>query len=103
MASRNQPGGDRLDIAFDARNLPSEENLRQGSKLQSGAQHRRTIDVGIAVNLPVAQELGPFETGNHPQNSRLLPETHVILKTDQVVTGGSKIFLSKLHDGVGSA
>src|ERR1700719_3668563 len=82
MPSGNQARGDRLDVALNARNLTGEKYLGTRSKLQRCAEQRRPIDVCVAVNLSVSDELGFVEARDHLKNSRLICKTHVVLKTD---------------------
>ena len=55
------------------------------------------------MNLSEAEEPGPLQSGNHPQDAFLLAELEVILKPDQIVTVGALVFLPQLHDGIGPA
>ena len=69
--------------------------------LERFSQQSGAIDVGVAMNLPVAEEAGVFQAGNQTQHSGLLTEFQVILKSDQVVRVGSQVLLTQLHDRVG--
>src|SRR5580658_8316523 len=70
------------------------------SKLQRWSEQRGRVDISIAVDLPVAQKFGAFEARDHAKHAGLFGEAHVVLKAHQVVTLGTKIFLTKLHHGV---
>ena len=96
----SKPGGDRFHIAFDAADLSGEENLRVRFHLQRLGKQRGRIDVGVAVNLPVAQEARILESGDQAQDAGLLAELQMILKSDEVVGIGAQIFLAQLHDCV---
>ena len=61
------------------------------------------VDVGVAVDLPVAQEPRVLQAGNQAQHAGLIAELQVILKADQVVGIGAQIFLPQLHHSVGNA
>ena len=61
--------------------------------LQSLVQQRRGVDVGIAMDLSIAQEAGILKAGNQPQHAGLLAEFQMVLKADQVVGIRSQIFL----------
>ena len=76
----HQAGGDGFHVAFHARNLAGEEDLGPRAQLQRRGQQRRRVDVGIAMDLPEAQELGVLEAGNQAQDARLLAELQVILE-----------------------
>ena len=55
----------------------------------------------IAMNLPISQKFGALHARNHTQNPSLFTELQVVLKANQVVAFGAKIFLSQLHYGPG--
>ena len=58
-------------------------------------------DVGVAMNLPVAQEARVFQAGNQAQHARLLAELEMVLEADQVVAVGAQVLLAQLHHGPG--
>src|ERR1700690_3803627 len=66
-------------------------------QLQGLREQRRLIDVGVAMDLPIAQETGAFEARNQPQDTRLLPEFQMVLESDQVVGICPQILLPQLH------
>ena len=61
------------------------------------------VDVGVAVDLAVAQEGGVFEAGDEAEDAVLLAELEVVLEADEVVAVGAEVFLAELDDGVGPA
>src|ERR1700733_8554560 len=61
------------------------------------------MDVGVAVDLAVAQEGCVFEAGDELQDSVLLAVLQMILEADEVVAVGAEVLLAELHDGVGPA
>src|SRR5262252_7289333 len=101
MNSRDQAGGDRFHVAFDAADLSGEENAGMVLHLQSFAQERWSVDVCVAVNLAVSQETRVFEARDQAKDAGLLAKLEVILKSDEVVGVGAQIFLAELHYGVG--
>ena len=68
-----------------------------------GGEQRGSVDIGIAVDLAEAQELGLLQARDQPQHARLFAELHMVLESDQVEALGAQIFLAKLHDGPGTA
>ncbi len=98
--SCHQAGGDSFHVTFHAGNLPGEKNALGGAQLESGGYERRRIDISVAVDLSEAQELGRFETRNHPQHARLVAKFHVVLEADQVEAPRAQILLPQLHHGV---
>src|SRR5208337_3720906 len=68
--------------------------------LQGFAQQRRAVDVSVAVNLPVTQELRILEAGDEPKNVRLLTVLEVVLEADQVVGVRAQVLLAQLHHSV---
>ena len=61
------------------------------------------VDVGVAVNLAVAEEGGVLKAGDEAEDAGLLGEPEVVLEADEVVGVGAKVFLAELDDGVGPA
>src|SRR5947209_5537868 len=102
MHAGHQSGGDGFHVTFYSADLSGKEDLWMGFHLQGVSQQRGSIDVGVAVNLSIAQEAGVFEAGDQAQDLGLIGELKVILKSDQVVGIGTKIFLAKLNYGVGN-
>src|SRR5438309_2011466 len=74
-----------------------------GLELEGFGQQRWGVDVGIAVDLAVAEESGVFEAGNEPQDAALFSVLQVVLEADEVVAVGAEVLLAKLDDGVGPA
>ena len=99
----HESGGDGFDVAFDAGDLAGEEDFGARAQLQRGGEQRGGVDVGVAVDLSEAEELGVLEAGDEAQDARLFAELHVVLEADEVVAVGAEIFLAELHDGPGTA
>src|ERR1700677_996643 len=57
----------------------------------------RRVDIGVAVNLSVAEKARSFEARDQTQHVRLLAKFQVILKSDKIVRIGPQIFLPQLH------
>src|SRR5579872_1805374 len=55
------------------------------------------------MDLTEAHELSVLEPRNQPQDSRLLAESQMVLKADQVIAIGSQVLLPKLDHGPRSA
>ena len=85
MNASHQPGGDGFDVTFHAADLPGEKNVGMRLHLQSWGEKRGSVDVGVAMDLPVAQKAGVFEPRNQPQDARLLSEPQMILKSNEIV------------------
>ena len=94
-------GGNRFDVALDPGDLPREQHARMPLHLQRGKQQGGRVDVGVAMNLPVAQEARIFQAGDQPQHARLLAEAEMVLEADQIVGVGAQILLPELHHRVG--
>src|SRR5271154_4795364 len=78
-------GGDGFGITLDPRKLSGDEDTWPGAQGKALSQHRRRVDVGVAVNLTVAEKFRIFQAGNHAQNPGLLAELKVILEADEVI------------------
>jgi len=65
-----------------------------GSELQGFGEQRGCVNVGVAVDLAVAEEGGVLEAGDQAENASLLAKLEVILKADEVVAVGAQVFLS---------
>src|SRR5581483_6826909 len=57
----------------------------------------RRMDVGIAVDLPVAQKARVLQPRDHAENPRLLGKAEMVLETDNIVGVGAQVFLPQLH------
>src|SRR5271169_3916626 len=95
---RHQPSCNRLHVAFHTADLSREQNPWMRLHLQGFPQQRWTVDIRVAMNLPVAQKPRILQSGNHPQHARLLSELQMILESDQIVGIRPKVFLPQLHD-----
>src|SRR5579883_1026665 len=102
MHPGHQAGRDGLHVTLHARNLTGEKHVRPRAQLQRWREERRRVDVRVAMDLAVAQELGALEAGNHAEDARLLAELQVVLKADQIEAVGAQVFLPQLHRGPGS-
>src|SRR5205085_5915167 len=92
--SGHKSGRNRFDVAFYSANLAGEENVLVRFHLQRWTQERWRIDVGVAMNLSIAQESGILQSRDQAQNSCLLAVLQMILKADNVVGVGRQIFLA---------
>ena len=59
----HESGGNGFDVSFDAADLARQDHERMCSHLQRFREQTGRIDVGVAVNLPIAQEARIFEPG----------------------------------------
>ena len=98
---RHQPRGNGFHVSFHARDLPGEQHLGARAQLQRGRQQRGRVDVGVAMDLAEAQELGVLKPRNHAENARLLGELQVVLEAHQVEAPVAQAFLAELRHGVG--
>ena len=92
-----QTRGRVTHVTFCANNLPGKKQLRPSPKLHSWLKQFGCIDVRVAVNLPVTEEFGALQPGDHTQDSLLLAILEVILKSDDVIRAGPQILLAKLN------
>ncbi len=74
-----------------------------GFELQGLGEQRGRVDVGVAVDLAVAQEGRLLEAGDEAEDAGLLAVLEVVLEADEIVTVGAQILLAELDDGVGPA
>ena len=74
-----------------------------GAELERLGEQRGGVDVGVAVDLAVAQEGRVLEAGDEAQDAGLFAELEVVLEADEVVAVGAEVLLAKLDDGVGPA
>lgn len=61
------------------------------------------MEVGVAVDLAVAEEGGALQAGDHAEDAGLLAELEVVLEADEVVGVGTEVFAAELDGGVGPA
>ena len=74
-----------------------------GFELEGFGEQRGGVDVGVAVDLTVAEEGGVFEAGDEAEDAGLLTELEVVLEADEIVAVGAEVLLAELDDGVGPA
>ena len=74
-----------------------------GAELERLGEEVGRVDVGVAVDLAVAQEGGVFQAGNEAQDACLFSKLKVVLEADEIVAVGAEILLAELDDGVGPA
>ena len=55
-----------------------------GSELQGFGEQRGCVNVGVAVDLAVAEEGGVLEAGDQAENASLLAKLEVILKATRL-------------------
>ncbi len=60
-------------------------------ELQGFGEERWSVDVGVAVNLAVAEERGVFKAGDELEDAVLFAELQVILEAYQVVTVSAEV------------
>ena len=106
VEARQQACGDGFGVAFDARELAGKENWswftappRGGLQAQRFVEQCGRADVGVAMNLPVAQEARVFEAGDEAQDAGLVAPLEVVLEADEVVAVSAQILFAQLHDG----
>ncbi len=103
VAAGEQAGGDGFGVAFDAGELAGDEDGGVGAELEGFGEQGGGVDVGVAVDLAVAEEGGVFEAGDEAEDAVLFAELEVVLEADEVVGVGAEVFLAELDDGVGPA
>src|SRR5579875_2970997 len=74
-----------------------------GAELERFREQAGGVDVGVAVDLAVAEKFGVFESGDEAKDAGLFAELHVVLEADEVVAVGAQSLLAKLDGGVGPA
>src|SRR6202035_5527531 len=75
-----QAAGDGFGVALDARELAGDEDAGMGLELERLGEQRGRVDIGVAVDLAVAQEAGVFEPGDEAKDAGLLAELEVVLE-----------------------
>src|SRR5258708_28991107 len=55
------------------------------------------------MHLAEAQEFSALQARDHAQHTLLIAKAHMILKADQVVAAGARVFLPQLNHGVRAA
>ena len=103
VAARQHARCDGLGVAFDAGELAGDHDAGMGLELEGFGEQAGGVDVGVAMNLTVAQEGCAFEAGDEAEDAGLLAILEVVLEADEVVAVGAEVLLAKLHDGVGPA
>ena len=94
-----EPRGRALDVAFDARDLPREEDPRFPAHPEEAVEVRRRVNVGVAVQHPESNELRALEPWNRAEDALLLGNLELRLEPDEVVVLAREIVLAQLHDG----
>ena len=74
-----------------------------GAELEGFGEEAGGVDVGVAVDLAVAEEFGVFEARDEAEDAGLFAEFHVVLEAYEVVAVGAEGFLAELDGGVGPA
>ena len=100
-SGREQAGGDGLGVAFDSAELAGDQDGGVGAELEGFGEERGGVDVGVAVDLAVAEEGGVFEAGDEAEDAVLLAVLEVVLEAYEVVGVGAEVFLAELDYGVG--
>ena len=103
VAARDQARGRRLHVALDAAHLAREEEVGARARLPRVAQHRRAVDVGVAMHHAEAHELGVLEPRDQPQHARLVAPLDLRLEADEAPVVARERVLTQLHDGVRTA
>ena len=103
VQSREQPGGRRLGVSLDPRELTREQQGRVVPGGEVRRQGRGRVEVGVAVHAAVAQELGGPESGDGPEHPLLLARAQPRLEADQVPHLPGPVLPAQLHDGVRQA
>ena len=68
--------------------------LGVGFELEGFGEQRGRVDVGVAVDLAVAEERRVFEAGDEAEDAGLFAELEVVLEADEVVAVGAEVFLA---------
>ncbi len=92
-------GGRGLRVPLDPRELTREQDLRVVPGREMGCERLRRIDVRVAVDAAVAQELRVREARDETQHALLLGDPHPRLKSHQVPHLRGPVFLAELHHG----
>src|ERR1700716_116319 len=74
-----------------------------GFELEGFGGERWGVEVGVAVDLAVAEKRRVLEAGDELQDAVLFAVLQVILEADEVVAVGAEVLLTELDDGVGPA
>ncbi len=103
VAAGEHAAGDGFGVAFDAGELAGDEDRWVGAELEGLGEQRGGVDVGVAVDLAVAEELRFFQAGDEAEDAGLLAELEVVLEAYEVVGVGAEVLLAELDYGVGPA
>src|SRR3974390_342904 len=76
-------------ITLDTTDLSCEQYARVRLHLQRLVQKCWGVDVGVAVNLAIAQEPGIFESGDQAHDTGLLSKLQMILESHEIVRIGA--------------
>ena len=88
-----QAGGNRFDVTLNAGNLSRKQHVGVQLHLQRFLQQCRAVDVGVAVNLAIAEKFRIFQAWDEAQHTRLLAKLQVVLKANKVVGIGAQVLL----------
>ncbi len=98
-----QAHGRGFHVALHPGDLPGQEEVRVGQKIEVGRQQARGVDKGVAVDGPQAHELGVFQARDEAEDPLLLPVLQLGLKPHQVVERAFPVFGPELHHRKGLA
>ena len=83
-----------------AKNSGGVASPARGRICSVGSQQQRRGDKRVAVHLPVADELGLLQPGDHAQHALLLGVGQVGLEADQIVQRAGQVVLAQLSDRI---
>src|SRR4051794_40644287 len=66
--------------------------------LESFLEQCWRVEIGIAMDLAIAEKVCVLKSWNETQHARLLAELQMVLKPDKVVRIGAQVLTAKLYD-----
>jgi len=95
--------GNGFGVAFDSAKLAGDHDAGMGFELEGFSEERWGVDVGVAMDLAVAEEGCVFEAGDELEDAVLFAVLEVVLEAYEIVGVGAEVLLTELDDGVGPA
>ncbi len=90
----------RLGVSLDSGQLPRKEQCVVVLRCERGTQRGRCVEVGVAVDAAVAEELGVAQPRDHAEYPLLLRDAKPGLKSHEVPHLPRPVLAAKLHHSV---
>src|SRR5687768_3042796 len=96
---RDHTRGGALRVPLDAGELAGKHDRGFIAQREMRRQAGRRVEIGVAMDLPVAKKLGVGQSRDHSENALLFRDAQPSLKADEVPHHAGAILLTELHHG----